>query len=238
MTFDSRASLRVTQVGHRLDEAGATSFLQQFVSRMWTANSARFETSLGDTSRSLGVQCSENLASKIWQARNDSTLRDAGLVVQRRHGAPFLTFDEVSIRFVKAPASSGLQPDWGSDFDWESNVRQEAASRNDRAYQAPRHESGHEPLFPASGLGDAGSLDDFFLVWNGLLHEAPTTAGWLAVPSLRPEHVIAAEEVWRDEPNHGDTVTPRADPVEPNSGSEPELNMRLKKHVKDTRSGS
>lgn len=238
MTFDNRASGRVTDVAGRLATANATPFLRQFITKMWSANSGRFEKSLGDTARSLGVQCSENIATKIWEAREDPALKDVNLEVQRLHGATFLTFDEVSIRFVKAPASSGLNPDWGTDFEWESNVRQEAAFRNDKAYRAPVQEVGHEDLFPVTGLGEPDDLNDFFLVWNGQLDDVPLTAGWLAVPSLRPEHVIAAAEIWRDTPQGDGTVMRREGPIAPETPAEPDLNIRLKKKIQDVRSGS
>lgn len=235
MMFDSRAAARAADVATRLARSGGTAVIQRLISDMWTANAGRFEKGLGDTARSLGVQCSENLAEKLWDLREYDSLRDAGFIVHRRHGATYLTFVELTIRFVKAPASSGLTPDWSGNFEWESNVRQEAAERNDNAYRAPRQVPGHEPLFRADGVGDAENINEIFLVWNGLLEEAPLTAGWVTLPSLHPEHVIAAEPIWRDEPEARAHTSDAPVVSDPAAGSAPDLNIRLKKDVRVVR---
>lgn len=233
MTFETQATTRAAEVAERLQHAGALAFLHELVTSMWTTNVARYDDALGDTARSLGMQCSENLGKRLYRSRKDDVLLDAGLRVGRRSGVAFCSFEEVTIRFVKAPSTSGLQPDWSTDLDWESNIRRESASRNDNVYRAPHQEHGHEALFAASGLGSPESLNEFFLVWNGLLSETPLTAGWLAIPTLRSDRVIAAELLWRDEPrDHIIDVRPEA-PGEPSTSAEPKLNIRLKKNIRE-----
>lgn len=237
MEFDPRAAARAADVSTRLARSGGAAVIRRVISEMWMANAGRFEKGLGDTARSLGVQCSENLAEKLWDLRDDESMRDAGFVVHRRHGATFLTSDELTIRFVKAPASSGLAPDWSGSFEWESHVRQEAAERNDNAYRAPRHVPGVEPLFAADGLGDADRINEIFIVWNGLLEETPLTAGWVTLPSLRPEHVLAAESMWRDEPQARVDTSDAPVMSDPAAASAPDLNIRLKKDVRAAHGG-
>lgn len=237
MTFDTEAATRAAAVAERLQQAGALAFFHDLVASMWTTNVARYDDALGDTARSLGMQCSENLGKRLYRSRRDDVLLDAGLTVGRRSGVVFCSFGEVTIRLVKAPSTSGLHPDWSTDLEWESNVRRESASRNDDVYRAPHQEHGHEALFPASGLGASGSLNEFFLVWNGLLSETPLTAGWLAIPTLRSDHVAAAEPLWRDEAA-GDSVDARPDiPLGPNIGEEPKLHIRLKKNIREGNNG-
>lgn len=237
MDFDTKAGARVTGVALRLQESGAVPLLHSLVSTMWTANVARFDSGLGDTPLSLGIQCSENLASQLYRRRRDSDLTETGLAVRQSNNTTFCTFEEATLRFVKAPVESELRPEWSDGFSWNSHVRQEAAFLNDQTYRAPKRVPGIEPLIDASGIGDAGQLNQFFIIWNGLRGELPLTAGWLTIPSLHEDLVIGVKELWRDAPSAGGVRVPSDNDAPHENDAEPTVRITLKKNLREAQRG-
>ncbi len=156
MTFDTEAAIRAAAVAERLQQAGALAFFHDLVASMWTTNVARYDDALGDTARSLGMQCSENLGKRLYRSRRDDVLLDAGLTVGRRSGVVFCSFGEVTIRLVKAPSTSGLHPDWSTDLEWESNVRRESASRTTMFTEPFIRSTGMRHCSPLLALGHPG----------------------------------------------------------------------------------
>ncbi|WP_314138531.1 hypothetical protein [uncultured Plantibacter sp.] len=237
MDFDTQADTRVAEVALRLQESGAVALLHSLISTMWAANVARFDSGLGDTALSLGIQCSENLASQLYRRRQDSDLTGTGLVVRQSNKTTFCTFEDATLRFVKAPVESELQPDWSDGFSWNSHVRQEAALLNDQTYRAPKRVPGIEPLIDASGTGNAGQLNQFFIIWNGLRGELPLTAGWLTIPSLHEDLVIGVKELWRDAPSTGGVRVPSVSDAPHESAAEPTVSITLKKNLREAQRG-
>lgn len=242
MTNDPKAAARLADAVARLRATGAVDLLSELIRNVWSTNVARFDDAAGDTPRVIAIQSAENIAVRIKRrVRDDPPWRATGLEVTTPNNSLLIELDELRFHIVKAPLDARLRPDWGHDFAWEamSRVREESAAANDRVYLAPKIEPNMEPFAMGEGLEGVGNPDDvneFFLVWAGLLNEQPLTRGWMIVPSMASNPVIAVDELWTDQ---------RQDDAAPVVGSEtaseptvePEVAIRLKKHVAEAADG-
>lgn len=180
--------------------------LEKHVQAVWRRNVDGHDPLLGDTSLSLGIDCSENLRELV--VRNCA---GAGSVWCQRGVATSVTdrslrLDVAGVRLglMKAPPSSARTPDWtASSFHWgqESDVRRTAAERNTSAYRPCESDQPYRQLALAVEVKKpaATEMRDFLVVWSGQVEPA-LTAGWLGLPSLVQPGWFAVELLWWDEP--------------------------------------
>ena len=224
-------------------ESGLTDALRGLVQEVYTTNLDRYEPDeLGDTPRSFGFQCYENLKERAprrahhdVREHSDAHWRISGLHVATPGGV--LTFEFAGARFVtmKVPYGQGRNPNWGGGVDWahqDSQVRAAIAAENSEVLQYRTPAAGAASLF--AHPGSPGTVQNFMLLWGGEA-KTPLTAGWLAVPVLGERPFIAHERLWWDADRDAQvTQTPMPDRG-PNFDERPAaaLSMALKRRPQE-----
>jgi hypothetical protein len=218
---EDRAAERLSAVVCAARSAGLVDVVHALHRDVWTQDLARYEPDeMGDTTRSLGFQASENIRKLAEQRfREDPRWAIDGLGVASRQGSLQLTFAGVRLRFMKAGPDHGRNPDWIRLDRGDGEARRLMAERNSLVLGGYRTQPPDPGLFDLDegDAGEADSLNDFLLVWTGHLQEA-LTAGWLTVPILGERSFPAQEQLWWDDtsgsPGHG-RRTPAAPGGEP-----------------------
>ena len=237
--WDSGAAAHLEAVVHELREVGAVSLLEEQVRAVWRRNVDGHDPLLGDTSLSLGIDCSENLRELLVRecTGGDSPWQARGLSASVRDRSLRLDVSGVRIFLMKAPPRpSARTPQWdGAAFHWEqqSEVRLDVAERNCAAYDPVASDQTDRQLAMAldGEAPDATRMRDFMVVWSGQI-EPVLTAGWIGLPSLERPGWFAVEPLWWDEP--GEDGVRREDVAPPSSGDgfdalpTPQPNISLK----------
>jgi hypothetical protein len=203
--WDSAASAHLETVVADLHEVGVASMLQEQVRAVWRRNVDGHDPALGDTSLSLGIDCSENLRElvvrscsgegSIWRRRGVSaSVNDRSL---RLHVAG------LRLGLMKAPPSSSRMPEWtATSFHWEqeSDVRRAAAERNSSVYRPSESDQADRQLaLPVEAIRPAATeMRDLLIVWSGQVEPA-LTAGWCGLPCLGRPGWFAVKLLWWDE---------------------------------------
>ena len=193
-------------VGH-MESSGLASALQDLVSNVWGTNLAGHEPAeRGDTTRSLGVQCSENIRElAIRRALGDDLVADEdrwaieGLTISTRRGSLSLSLAGRQASLMKVPYEQGRQPRWDRfpDWDTESQIRNEIAAANARVLNAGDLTHEHQAELSFADDPEPGLVQRFMLVWAG--DPDGLTAAWLTVPVTWPIHFAARVQLWWDE---------------------------------------
>lgn len=236
--WDSAASAHLDTVVADLHEAGVASMLEEQVRAVWRRNVDGHDPLLGDTSLSLGIDCSENLRELVVRncAGDGSAWRRRGVSSSVNDRSLRLDVAGVRLGLMKAPPSSTRTPEWtASSFHWEqeSDVRRTAAERNSSAYRPSESDQVDRQLALAVEVRRpaATEMRDFLVVWSGQV-EPVLTAGWLGLPSLGRPGWFAVKLLWWDEP--GEDRARRRDEDLPSGGDSfadlpaPEPNVTLK----------
>jgi hypothetical protein len=231
MENDADVSALLQQLRDAVSAVGFDRLLHDLARHVWRSNLDRREPALGDTARLLGMNCAENLTQLLHATLTESATQVEGVKATLTQGALLIEVGEHRFRVIKAPAGSGLHPQWLQDFRWTPRrpLRYEMAETNGRVYPATTAYPDLEPLLSAEEVGlvrDARDLHDHLFVWAGIPGSPPRTAGWLATPTTAAPNFLAVEPLWLDSNDDVD----RAVPVTPQSGpdAEPELNLTLR----------
>lgn len=234
MTMNQALELRVQDAAEQLRACGFIGLLAPLIRKVWERNVARFDGSLGDTIRLIGLQSAENLVTRLSVLRKETVWVETQVTISFRQNSMLVTCGDLRIHIMKAPQESRRHPDWHRDFPWanQSNVRAESARQVDEAFRAPAEIPGMEPMFPADGLGgfgDPADIRQFFIVWAGEFSEDPLTAGWVVIPTLERMQVLAYEQLWFDEPGEHGSVRTTSGPQAPSPADvEPEVTITIK----------
>lgn len=185
---------------------GLTEAWHALVRDVYKSNLDRYEPAeLGDSARTLGWLCSENLRTRaVRRFRHDDDEPAErhwaidGLQVTTPQNALTFVVGQARVIAMKVPFSEGRSPRWDRNWAWEqdSQIRQEVAAENSHMLQYRSPAMGTTPLFPHPGT--PGTVSSFLLLWAGE-KETPLTAGWLAVPVLGETPFIAREPLWWDD---------------------------------------
>lgn len=226
-----------------LRETGVTAAIRALQGEVWAGNVDRWEPDeLGDTSRSLGLQCFENFTTRAVR-RYDGDEREMvenhwkfdDLVVTTPNGV--LTFQLNGIRIIcmKVPPADRRSPDWNNFADWEneSNVRLEVAMENSRILGGyVSSDPGQAELdFFSHYRNSPGFVRNFLYVWGGD-HTPALTSGWLTVPVRGGTPFIAIQNLWHDEEGDqpGGVRTVQRDPSGPSfdqkASAEPNITLK------------
>ena len=223
-------------------ESGLTDAWRGLAQDVYATNLDRYEPDeLGDTPRSFGFQCYENLreralrrAHRDVRERPDTHWHIPGLRVATPGNV--LTFEFGGARFVtmKVPYGQGRNPNWDGGVDWtqDSQAREAIAADNSEVLQYRTPAAGLTSLFPHPG--SPGTVKNFMLLWGGET-KAALTAGWLAVPVLGERPFLAHQRLWWDtDLDTQVTQTPMADRG-PNFDERPAaaLSMALKRRPQE-----
>lgn len=224
MKWDSAAAAHLEAVVANLRQAGAVGLLEEYVAAVYRRNVDNYDTQLGDTLRSLGGTCAENLRELI--VRACSGAESLWLARGVRASAPetSLQVEACGIRLLlmKGPPTPQRTPDWiSSAFCWtqqDSAVRLRAATRNHEAYRPEHSDETHAQLaLPISGAtlsrnveatadgAEPSGLTDVLLVWSGDLDTA-ATSGWLGFPTLGASNWFAVAPLWHHDLGGGSTL--------------------------------
>lgn len=212
--WDGGAAAHLEAVVTDLVEAGVASLLEEQVRAVWRRNVDGHDPLLGDTSLSLGIDCSENLRELVLRSCADegSVWRRRGVSASAHDRSLRLEAAGVRVGLMKAPPSATRTPEWtASSFHWEqeSDVRRTAAQRNSSAYRPSVSDQGDRQLsLEVEGRRpSATDMRDFLVVWSGQV-EPTLTAGWLGLPSLGRPGWFAVKMLWWDEPGQGGARRP------------------------------
>ncbi|MCR1785395.1 hypothetical protein KVF89_22840 [Nocardioides carbamazepini] len=125
-----------------MTEVGLTRVLADLVREVWGANLERYEPhDRGDTTKSLGFQCSENireLAARRIQGGDLAAPEDhwniSGLQLATPRGVLTLHLPGLEIVLMKVPYAHGRSPIWEQFPSWEtsSHIRDDIAKDNAR----------------------------------------------------------------------------------------------------------
>ncbi len=204
------------------DDTGLTEGMRDLVREVWTTNLERHEPEeLGDSARTLGFLCYENLSARIERRIVGHPLEATrwgidGLRVARPQGSLRVELASHNYYVMKAPMGAGLQPDWGSLVSWdvETQTRADIAVRNSRSLGGFIASAwGQDELFDHSL--PQGAVDSFLFVWAGEIVSG-LTAGWLTVPVLGDTPFAAVESLWRDDEGDVYKGARRPSPAGPN----------------------
>jgi hypothetical protein len=231
MENDADVKAVLQQLREAVSAAGLDRLLHARARHVWRSNLDRREPELGDTARLLGMNCAENLTQLLHSALTEPATRIEGVTATLTQGALLIEVGGHRFRVIKAPAGSGLDPQWLRDFRWTPRrpLRYEMAETNARVYPAAAGYPGLEPLLSAEEVGlvrDARDLHDHFFVWAGIPGSPPRTAGWLATPTTAAPNFLAVEPLWLDSGDDADRAVPVA--PQPSPDTEPELTLTLR----------
>jgi hypothetical protein len=224
-----------------VNSSGLGQALHDLVGEVWSTNLARYAPEEhGDTTKSLGTQCYENLRELAlrrflgseWLAPEDQWTIP-GLTIATPQSVLTLTIGGVDLITKKVPYAQGRTPLWDRFPDWDA----ESQSRHDIARENARVLGGNALLHPAQAEleldGDArlrpGRVRRFMFVWAGD-DESGATSAWLTVPVSWPGmHFAAIERLWHDET--GVINVPEARPAIAAAQPTPEPVLRLKRRA-------
>src|SRR4051794_21179062 len=115
--WDSAAEVHLKDTITTLQELGVAQLFEEQVATVWRRNVDAYDPQLGDTPRSLGVTCSENLRELILRACASTEVPwPAGDVVGRAvDNSLRLEARGTRLALMKAPPSSVRTPDWASN---------------------------------------------------------------------------------------------------------------------------
>ncbi|QKE82870.1 hypothetical protein [Arthrobacter sp. NEB 688] len=204
------AGVALADAATLVGDSGLGVALSELVREVWSTNVARFAPEEhGDTSKSLGWQCYENL--RVIASRR--FLGDEAVPAEERWDIPGLwvgtpknvltmRLSGISLVFKKAPHVQGREPLWARFPEWEteSYIRQDLARKNAVVLggTAPRNSQQGELPFGPEDQVTPGRVRDFMVVWGGDLNTGETS-GWLTVPVAWPElHFAGVTQLWAD----------------------------------------
>ncbi|GAA3565739.1 hypothetical protein GCM10022197_22000 [Microlunatus spumicola] len=186
---------------------GLDGLWRNLVQDVYASNLGRHEPEeLGDTSMTLGIQCSENLKVRAGRRFRHDDLERAedhwdvdDLTVATPANTLTFVLSQARVVVMKVPHAQGRAPLWDHFGDWQqdSQVRLQVAATNSHTLGGYRTKvSAEVPLF---SYGTAPAVvKDYMLVWAGEPSD-PRTAGWLTVPVLGDTPFIARTQLWWDE---------------------------------------
>jgi hypothetical protein len=183
---------------------GLSLLIHEAVVDVWRANRARYEPDeLFDDPFTLSMLSSRNLANRLFSAiATDAGWQEVSVMATRDFAATVIRVGDIEVRLVKAPHTSGRNPNFVGDFDWtDSESRLLAAARNHDAYRPPVRHTEMSPLFelePSNASSAVLDCHDAFLVWGADLSSG-LTAGWLGLPITTPDRWLAVVPMWWDE---------------------------------------
>ena len=203
-----RAAAALREADELWATTGLTSLMRDLVHEVWTTNRDRHEPDeLGDSARTLGFLCYENLSTRLERRIVGSPLESVrwninGLQVARPRGSLQVQLGRHQFYVMKAPMNAAVHPDWDSLVSWEDETltRTAIAKRNSVAlggFVSPA--DGQPELF--SYRLPWHSVDSFLFVWGGEILSG-LTAGWLTVPVLGASPFAAVTRLWLDENPH------------------------------------
>lgn len=219
-----------------VEDSGLTRALHELIGEVWGINLARYAPDEhGDTTKSLGTQCYENLRELAlrrflgneWLAPEDQWAIP-GLTITTPQSV--LTFSIAGLHLItkKVPYAQGRTPLWSRFPDWDA----ESQSRHDIARANARILGGNGLLHPAQAEFDLdgeaelrpGTVRNFMLVWAGD-DQSGATSAWLTVPVDWPgTHFAAIRRLWHDEVVSGMPVRREVSTGQPDP--EPVLRLR------------
>ncbi|NED96103.1 hypothetical protein G1H11_12370 [Phytoactinopolyspora alkaliphila] len=203
-TWDPHGQQHLESIRASLVEVGVVDLVRREAIEVWRANRERYEPDeLHDDAFTLGVLSSRNLSNRILdQVGRSESWRAAGVSAAREFTGTVVRTPSADVRLVKAPHSTGREPVFRADFEWNSSEsRLAAAARNRAVYPVPPRQPGAEPLFELNVPGAAQAVKgcrDAFLVWGAEI-ENGLTAGWLGLPTTSSDRWIAVIPAWWDE---------------------------------------
>lgn len=212
-SWDPVASERLNEAVEAFTDKGFVKLAQEAAADTWRANRERYEPEvLFDDATTLGLQSSRNFSNRMLSyLASEKRLSHSDVSAVREQGAVVVKAAGFDLRFVKAPMSSGRQPDFDTDFDWSvSATRRSAAVRNARSYTAPPRESNMDPLFllvHPEAVKQVRQCSDVFLIWGGDM-ESGLTGGWLGLPTVSATSWLAVRQVWWDEDGRAIAASP------------------------------
>ncbi len=218
--------------------SGLGEVLHQIVGEVWSINLARYAPEEhGDTAKSLGTQCYENLrelALRRFLGSERLSTEDQWVIPGLSITTPqsVLTFSIGGMRIVtkKVPYAQGRSPLWSRFPDWDADSQ----SRHDIAEENARALGGNVLLdrsqYELDLDGDAelrpGQVRNFMFVWAGD-DQSGATSAWLTVPVNWPDMPFAATSLlWHDDA--GETSAPVALPPSTPGQPIPAPTLRLK----------
>jgi hypothetical protein len=192
-------------------DSGLADALHELVGEVWSTNLARYAPEEhGDTTKSLGTQCYENLRElALRRFLGDPLLAPEeqwaipGLLVGTPQSVLTFSLDGFHLVTKKVPHAQGRSPIWTRFPEWDA----ESHSRHDLARNNARVLGGNSLSHPEQtelDLGGdarlrAGQVRHFMLVWAGD-DQSGATSGWLTVPVNWPGvHFAAIAPLWSDE---------------------------------------
>lgn len=196
----------VEQLRADLELAGAIGPIGDLIGDVWSQNIDRHEPEThGDTPRSLGQLCSENIKTRALRRykRDDLEVPEdhwhiPGLLVEVVGNVLTLTLDDRKIMFMKAPPNLGRRPDFARFAKWntQSEIRLDVATENTYALNGIKAEDLNQ-LTMADNPYDPTKVRNFIVVWAGEEDTAKTGAH-LTVPILGSPAFAAQVELWHD----------------------------------------
>jgi hypothetical protein len=192
-----------------MTEVGLTRVLADLVRDVWGANLERYEPEeRGDTTKSLGFQCSENireLAARRIQGGDLAAPEDhwniSGLQFTTPRGVLTLHLPGLEIVLMKVPYAHGRSPIWEQFPNWEtsSQIRDEIAKDNARVLGGSKLQSETQSELEFPEDSPIGVVRRLMVVWAGE-PDASLTSAWLTVPVSWSTMTFAAKTpLWRDE---------------------------------------
>ncbi|KQY58846.1 hypothetical protein ASD11_04225 [Aeromicrobium sp. Root495] len=196
----------VEQFRTDLELVGANKSLHGLVSDVWSQNVDRHEPdTAGDTPRSLGQNCVENLKTiALWRYTHDERQsvenhwNIPGLRVELINNTLTLNLGNRRIVFMKTPPNLGRRPDFARFAKWstQSEVRLDMAAENTYALNGIKAEDLNQ-LTMADDPYDPTRVRNFIVVWAGE-EDSPRTGAHLTVPILGSSAFAAHAELWHD----------------------------------------
>lgn len=203
------AEIAAHTAAKQMAEVGLTRVLADLVRDVWGANLERYEPEeRGDTTKSLGFQCSENLrelaAGRIQGgdlAAREDHWNVPGLQFSTPRGVLTLQLPGLEIVLMKAPYAHGRRPDWEQFPSWEtsSHIRDEIAKDNSRILGGSYLQSETQTELEFSEDSPIRLVRRMMVVWAGE-PDVNLTSAWLTVPVSWSTMTFAAKAaLWRDE---------------------------------------
>lgn len=210
--------------------------MRDLVRDVWAVNRDRHEPDeLGDSARTLGFLCYENLSTRLERRIVGSALETVrwnvpGLSVSRPRGSVQVQLGPHRFFVMKAPMDAAIHPDWDSLVSWddETQTRAAIAQRNSISlggFLSAAH--GQSELFDYSLRHSP--VDSFLFVWGAEILSG-LTAGWLTVPVLGELPFAAVTQLWLDDnpgaPRGSKPHAPTGPSYDQRASAKPALQMR------------
>lgn len=197
----------VEQFRSELELVGAIEPLRDLISDVWAQNIDRHDPdTAGDTPRSLGQNCVENLKTiALWRHSHDDRQPVGnhwsipGMRVELVRNTLTLSLHNRRIVFMKAPPTLGRRPQFAQFPSWttQSDVRLRMATENTRALNGIKAEDLNQFTMTDDPY-DPTKVRNFIAVWAGE-EDRPKTGAHLTVPILGTNAFAAHTELWHDE---------------------------------------